>query len=181
MSRRRIVDLWRRRGKGGARAFHYWDLKYVFVLGEVPKEREKAMKLVSLYSKLHEIHDGIGMKCKRPGGCDGECCRPSEGAGQPSVTQPEIALINDYLASHEPFLFSACEPASCKFLDLSGKCSIYPVRPIDCRVHFCADAAMGSADNEEVASLVCEYHSQRPLQFRASALLSDVSFYGEPR
>lgn len=119
------------------------------------------------------------MGCKKQNGCDSACCSFATMGGEPSVTEPEINLINDYLEALGQFTFYESGRACCKFLGSDGKCKIYSVRPIDCRLHFCASDAMESQDNLEVEDLVSNYHDRHQLSYYHGKLIDSCSFYFE--
>lgn len=137
------------------------------------------MKLHQLHSELESAQDACSATCLKSGGCDATCCQPGKTGGEPSVTNSEIKLIEDYLVRHPGFIFYEGGHAACKFLGEDGKCKIYPVRPIDCRVHFCSGEAMDSTDNPSIDGLVCDYHDAHITDYLDSALLSSHVFPGE--
>ena len=137
------------------------------------------MTLELLWSKLADIDAKSGMHCGRPGKCNAECCRPSLMGGEPGVTRPEIALINSFLAKQRVFRFYEAGEDACKFLGKDGLCRIYPVRPIDCRAHFCKEGSLESQSNREISSLVGEYHSRHEAAFMATELIDSCRFLGE--
>ena len=137
------------------------------------------MTLELLWSKLADIEAKSGMQCGRTGKCNADCCRPSIMGGEPGVTPPEIALINSFLTKQRGFRFYEAGRDGCKFLGKNGLCRIYPVRPIDCRVHFCKDDSLQSQANPEVANLVAEYHSRHEAAFMATELIDSFRFLGE--
>jgi Fe-S-cluster containining protein len=139
------------------------------------------MTLEILWSRLAEITAKSGMKCGRSDKCNAECCRPSVIGGEPGVTQPEIEWINRFLAEHRGFRFYEAGGEFCKFLGKDGKCRIYAVRPIDCRVHFCKDDSLASQSNREVADLVGDYHSRHEAEFLATELIDSIKFGAEHR
>ena len=85
-------------------------------------------------------------------------------------------MINDYINKSIPFQIYQAGTQCCKFLTTDGKCSIYSVRPIDCRVHFCSGADMASIDNTETDELVNTYHMEHEQEFLDSKLIDDISF-----
>lgn len=137
------------------------------------------MTLENLWDRLADVTDISGLKCGRGAECQAECCRPSFTGGEPGVTPPEIALINSFLATQEGFRFYEAGEEACKFLDKKGKCRIYAVRPIDCRVHFCKEDSMESQSNDELFNLVADYHSQHKELFMATELIDSCRFSGE--
>lgn len=137
------------------------------------------MPLQILWDRLAELSVKFGMKCIRYDRCNSNCCRPAIGGGEPGVTLPEIALINNFLAKNSGFQFYEAGNDFCKFLGKNGKCRIYEVRPIDCRIHFCKDDSMASQLNEEVSNLVEDYHFQHESEFMATELIDSFKFPGE--
>jgi Fe-S-cluster containining protein len=99
--------------------------------------------------------------------------------GEPGVTRPEIESISSFLAKHRGFRFYEAGGDSCKFLNKSGQCRIYAVRPIDCRVHFCKDDSLESKSNREVSNLVGDYHSLHKAAFMETELIDSEWFPGE--
>lgn len=138
------------------------------------------MTLQNLWDRLEDIAARSGIKCGRSDQCNAECCRPCVSGGEPGVTHAEIALINLFLAKQREFRFYEAGSASCKFLGKDGKCRIYPVRPIDCRVHFCKKDSLASQPNREAADLVADYHSRHESAFMTTELIDSVRFAGEP-
>lgn len=138
------------------------------------------MTLEFLWEKLADLTAESGMKCGRSDKCNSDCCRPSVSGGEPGVTLPEIKLINSFLAKQRGFRFYEAGSASCKFLGKDGKCRIYAVRPIDCRVHFCKDDSLASQSNREAANLVADYHSRHESAFMETELIDSFRFSGEP-
>jgi len=138
------------------------------------------MTLEDLWGSLADIEAKSGMKCGRSGGCNADCCRPSLMGGEPGVTRPEIELVNSFLAKHQGFRFYEAGRDSCKFLGKNGRCRIYAVRPIDCRVHFCKDDSLASQSNRDVSNLVGEYHSRHEALFMETELIDSFRFSGEP-
>lgn len=138
------------------------------------------MTLQGLWVKLAEIAAKSGMKCGRSELCNAECCRPSISGGEPGITPSEVASINAFLAKQQRFRFYEAGSDSCKFLGKDGKCRIYPVRPIDCRVHFCKNGSLASQPNREAANVVADYHSRHESAFMATELIDSVRFAGEP-
>jgi len=137
------------------------------------------MPLESLWTSLAEIEAKSGMKCGRPGKCNADCCHPSIMGGVPGVTPPEIALINTFLAEQKGFRFYEAGLDGCKFLGKDGLCRIYPVRPIDCRVHFCKENTLESQPNPEIVTLVAEYHARNEAAFMETELIDACRFLGE--
>ncbi len=137
------------------------------------------MTLEVLWDRLADIETRTGMECGRSDGCNAACCRPPVIGGEPGVTRPEIDLICSFLAKHSGFRFYEAGRYSCKFLDKNGKCRIYAVRPIDCRVHFCKDNSLKSQSNREISKLVGEYHSRHEAAFLETELIDSVRFPGE--
>lgn len=137
------------------------------------------MQLQDLYCEIQSAQEDCSITCLKSGGCDASCCRPDEIGGEPSVTRGEIELIDKYLEEHPGFIFSEAGESACKFLDVEGRCKIYPVRPIDCRVHFCSNETMTSEGNPRIDSLVFAYHDSHTADFEHSILLSSHDFSGE--
>lgn len=137
------------------------------------------MTLEFLWEKLADITTKSGMKCGRSGQCNADCCRPSVSGSEPGVTPPEIELINGFLAKQRGFRFYEAGEDSCKFLDKNGKCRIYAVRPIDCRVHFCIDDSLASRPNHNAANLVEDYHARHDVEFMETELIDSFKFSGE--
>ncbi len=137
------------------------------------------MTLEVLWSRLADIAAKSGMKCGRSDKCNAECCRPSVSGGEPGVTHPEIELINSFLAKHRGFRFYEAGIDSCKFLGKNGKCRIYAIRPIDCRVHFCKDESLASQSNRNASNLVEDYHSRHEAEFMETELIDSFRFSGE--
>ena len=137
------------------------------------------MTLEKLWARLADITARFGMKCGRSAECHAECCHPSFTGGEPGVTPPEIALINNFLAKHKGFRFYEAGEDACKFLDKNEKCRIYAVRPIDCRVHFCKQDSMSSQSNCDLTKLVADYHAQYEALFMATELIDSFRFTGE--
>ncbi len=137
------------------------------------------MTLETLWARIAEIDAGSGLKCGRSEGCDGACCRPSAIGGEPGVTRPEIERINSYLAGREGFQFYEAGRDCCKFLGVNGRCRIYPVRPIDCRVHFCRDDSFASQPNCDVSDLVHHFRARDEAEYMATELIDSVEFLGE--
>jgi len=138
------------------------------------------MSLADLFERLADLQVTSGMDCERAGGCDASCCWPSLAGGEPSVTAAEIGAINRHLAARGAFAFHAAGAGACKFLGADGRCGIYAVRPIDCRVHFCAGGSLASREDPAAAALVDAYHARREAGFMASERLDAVRFHGEP-
>jgi Fe-S-cluster containining protein len=137
------------------------------------------MTLEDLWSRLATLEAKSGMKCGRSDKCNSDCCRPSISGSEPGVTRPEIILINRFLVKQQGFRFYEAGSDSCKFLSKEGKCRIYAVRPIDCRVHFCKDDSLASQPNHEAVSLVADYHSCHEADFMNSELIDSFKFHGE--
>lgn len=137
------------------------------------------MTLEILWKKLADITAKSGMKCGRTDKCNSDCCRPSISGSEPGVTRPEIELINGFLAKHKGFRFYEAGSESCKFLGKNGKCRVYAVRPIDCRVHFCKDDSLASQANREAVNLVADYHSRHEAAFMETELIDSFRFSGE--
>lgn len=137
------------------------------------------MQLQDLYSEIQSAQEECSIACLKSGGCDASCCRPDIIGGEPSVTRDEIALIDQYLKKHPGFIFREAGDSACKFLDAQGRCKIYPVRPIDCRVHFCSNESMTSEGNPRIDSLVFVYHDSHAVDFEHSTLLGSHAFLGE--
>ncbi len=137
------------------------------------------MTLEDLWSRLATLEAESGIKCGRSGKCNSDCCRPSVGGGEPGVTPPEIELIHRFLVKQGNFRFYEAGSDSCKFLGKNGKCRIYPVRPIDCRVHFCIDESLASQPNHKAADLVADYHSCHETAFSNTELIDLFKFHGE--
>lgn len=137
------------------------------------------MTLEKLWTRLAYMTARAGMKCERSATCNAQCCRPSFTGGEPGVTAPEIALINSFLADHKGFQFYEAGIEACKFLDKNGKCRIYAVRPIDCRVHFCKGETMESQSNGRISNLVADYHGRNEALFMATELIDSFKFLGE--
>lgn len=138
------------------------------------------MSLDELFERLAGLQAARGLACDRAGGCDASCCWPSLPGGEPSVTASEVGAINRHLAARGPYPFHAAGAGACKFLGADGRCGIYAVRPIDCRVHFCAGGSLGSREDPGITALVAAYHGRREAEFMASERLDAVTFYGEP-
>jgi Fe-S-cluster containining protein len=137
------------------------------------------MTVENLWDRLADMTASSGMKCGRSAECHAECCRPSFTGGEPGVTPAEIELINSFLATHKGFRFYEAGEEACKFLGKNGKCRIYTVRPIDCRVHFCKEDSMESQINSEVSNLVEDYHARHKALFMATELIDSCRFSGE--
>jgi len=137
------------------------------------------MQLTDLHARMQQLQAQGGSSCHKRGGCDARCCRFDLMNGEPSVTAPEIALIDAYLAAHEGMTFSETGNLACKFLGKDGLCKIYQVRPIDCRIHFCADQAMSSGDSELTDQLVFDYHNEHAEAAENATLISSHVFRGE--
>lgn len=116
------------------------------------------------------------MGCEKRNGCDASCCSIGTMGGEPSVTAQETDLINGYLEGLGSFNFYQAGRDSCKFLDAYGRCRIYPVRPIDCRLHFCASESMESQSDEAVESLVSNYHQRHQDSYFDSQLIDTCKF-----
>lgn len=137
------------------------------------------MTLENLWTSLADMTARSGMTCGRSADCHAECCHPAFTGGEPGVTPPEIALINSFLAKHKGFRFYEAGASACKFLGKNGKCRIYAVRPIDCRVHFCKENSMASQSNCRLTNLVQDYHAQNESLFLATELIDSYRFSGE--
>lgn len=137
------------------------------------------MTLKVLWTRLASIEAKSGLKCGRSDKCNSDCCRPSVSGGEPGVTRPEIELINRFLAKQRGFRFYEAGENSCKFLGKNGKCRIYAVRPIDCRVHFCMDDSLASQSNRSTSSLVEDYHARHEVEFMETELIDSFKFPGE--
>lgn len=137
------------------------------------------MTLKFLWSKLAAMEAKSGMKCGRSAKCNSDCCRPSISGSEPGVTPPEIKLIDSFLAKHRGFRFYEAGDNACKFLGKNGRCRIYAVRPIDCRVHFCIDDSLASQPNRKVSTLVDNYHSRHNVEFMETELIDSFRFLGE--
>jgi Fe-S-cluster containining protein len=137
------------------------------------------MTLEVLWDRLADITTKTGMKCGRSDKCNSDCCRPSNSVGEPGVTRPEIKLINRFLAKQRGFRFYEAGSDCCKFLGKDGKCLIYTVRPIDCRVHFCKDDSLASQSNRSASILVEDYHARYEVEFMATELIDSFTFLGE--
>lgn len=88
-------------------------------------------------------------------------------------------MINRFLAKKKAFQFYEAGRACCKFLSENGRCRIYAVRPIDCRVHFCKDDSFESQSNSDVSNLVEAYHSEHEAAFMETELIDSVLFEQE--
>lgn len=137
------------------------------------------MSLDELFEGLARLQAQGAMACDRAGGCDASCCWPALAGGEPSVTASELRAIDRHLATRGAFPFYAAGAGACKFLGADGRCGIYEVRPIDCRVHFCAKGSLASRDDPGIAALVAAYHARREGEFMASERLDAVRFHGE--
>lgn len=137
------------------------------------------MTLEALWERLADITAKTGMKCGRSDKCNSDCCRPPISGGEPGVTRLEIKLINRFLAKQRGFRFYKAGSDSCKFLGKNGKCLIYAVRPIDCRVHFCKDDSLTSQSNRSASTLVEDYHARYEVEFMATKLIDSFKFLGE--
>lgn len=133
-------------------------------------------ELQKLFKAISEGQESCSMKCEKRGGCDATCCSFATMGGEPTVTQPEKDLIDSYLESLGGFTFHEAGSTACKFLGPDGKCKIYPVRPIDCRLHFCASEAMESQTNVEVEGLVNDYHERHRLSYYHGKLIDSCAF-----
>ncbi len=137
------------------------------------------MTLEALWSKLADIEARSGIGCARADACNGECCRPAAMGGEPGVTRAEVERINSLLADLEGFRFYEAGRDCCKFLGKNGRCRIYAVRPIDCRVYFCKDDTLESQRNGEASDLVDDYHSRHEAAFLDTELIDSSRFLGE--
>lgn len=137
------------------------------------------MKLQELYIEIQSTQEDCSTACLKSGGCDASCCQPDKIGGEPSVTRGEIELIDKYLMAQPNFIFHEAGESACKFLNAAGKCKIYPVRPIDCRVHFCSNEAMTSEGNPRINNLVYAYHESHAEDFSHSTLVSCHAFSEE--
>ena len=137
------------------------------------------MTLEALWDSLADIQTRSGMTCGRADGCNGECCRPAAMGGEPGVTRPEIERINSFLAEHKGFRFYEAGRDCCKFLGKDGRCRIYAVRPIDCRVYFCKDDTLESQSNREASDRVDDYHSRHEAAFLDTELIDSFRFMGQ--
>lgn len=99
--------------------------------------------------------------------------------GEPGVTRPEIERINSFLAQNKGFRLYEAGSDCCKFLGNDGRCRIYAVRPIDCRVYFCRDDTLESQPNREASDLVDDYHSRHEAAFLDTELIDSFRFLGE--
>lgn len=75
----------------------------------------------------------------------GRCCTNHGDYSRVYLREPEAAAIAHHLGlAPEAFLRSHCrredgwlllrsDGAACRFLDAAGRCSVYPVRPVQCR------------------------------------------------
>lgn len=133
-------------------------------------------ELQRLFTAISEGQEACAMQCGKRNGCDATCCSFATMGGQPIVTEPERNLINSYLESLGGFTFHEAGKTACKFLGPDGNCKIHPVRPIDCRLHFCASDAMESQTNVEVEARVSDYHERNPLSYYHGKLLDSCTF-----
>lgn len=99
--------------------------------------------------------------------------------GEPSVTASEIEFINRTLRAAGEFTFHESGKLGCKFLSRYGKCKIYESRPIDCRVHNCADEDMRSASTADIDELIDRYYADSEQEYMNSVLISSHLFFGE--
>ncbi len=95
--------------------------------------RELVARVDAFFARVHAAHRAA-MRCGP--GCDG-CCR----AG-PTVTPIEAEAIRRWLADATAETRAALErraradlPNRCVALDESGRCLVYPARPLICRSH----------------------------------------------
>lgn len=132
-----------------------------------------------LFKDISELQDSCSMQCEKTSACDSTCCSMSTMGGEPSVTEDEAKLINAYLKSIGSFAFYESGRDSCKFLGANGRCKIYTVRPIDCRIHFCASNRMESQDNDAVDGLVSDYHERHEASFYNASLIDSCKFHLE--
>lgn len=135
--------------------------------------------LHKLFGKLSERQRACSMKCEKSKGCDSSCCSLATMGGEPNVTGDEIELINAHLKTLGDFMFYEAGHNACKFLDTDGKCKIYPVRPIDCRVHFCGSEAMESQTNKGIDNLLGDYHERHESSFYNAMLIDSCKFHLE--
>lgn len=117
-------------------------------------------KIDSKAQALEEMHRPQ-LRCARS--CH-SCCKPGLG-----VFGVEAEHIREYLAAHPELQERALENERedphagqrCSFLDASGSCLIYPVRPVVCRTH---GLPLEIRDEEKVFRDVC------PLNFQGQSL-----------
>ncbi len=101
-------------------------------------------KLAVHFPALDRIHQRLsaavrGYRCLREGvvECDGWCCRFTECRYEPWVWQLELERIREYLTRRGRPWPAWPQAGNCLFLDERNSCSIYPVRPAACRLHYC--------------------------------------------
>ena len=97
---------------------------------------------------MNDLFDyGLRFDPKECAACGGACCRGRDGFVL--VETPEIITVSDFLGiSAEEFLEKFTrfvdgirvlddrdDDDGCVFLDHEGRCSIYPVRPVQCRTY----------------------------------------------
>src|ERR1044072_7741905 len=140
-------------------------------------------------AKLHSMEpkpwysNGLRLQCT---GC-GNCCRNHGEYSFVNLTEVELRAIPQYLGiTREEFLDRYCtkEPGSlwtlrmdspaCPFLDADNRCSIYPVRPMQC-------ARPGRARSRIVARASTAASSIRRTRSSASRARTSSGTAREPR
>lgn len=136
-------------------------------------------ELQNLFTEISKRQNACAMQCEKRNGCDSSCCSLATMGGEPSVTVDELRLINDHLKTLDDFTFYEAGESACKFLDADGRCKIYPVRPIDCRIHFCGSEGMESQSNKNLDNLLGDYHERHETAFYNAMLIDACTFHLE--
>lgn len=94
-------------------------------------------RIFCIWQELEKRQITRGDVCNKVGGCDGYCCRFAESGLQPTVSKLEWDMITSFFSNSDKQIPPA-RGDICPFLNLeTQKCTIYEVRPIECRVYFC--------------------------------------------
>ena len=127
------------------------------------------MNLITLYGNLERaILSDQSIPKQHCDGCTAVCCC----SYIPSVNQEEVNIIREYIRE-KALPLPEWKPDRCRFLDISNRCAIYPVRPFQCRVFFCDSNRVPLNISSEIATLLEQYRiSNKDLEEAARNILN---------
>lgn len=122
------------------------------------------MTLEDLWNAIDQRHRTSRPNCSRSGGCNSSCCVFSESKIQPQLMPAEQRAIEEFLRQSGTSL-PAPNSLQCRFLDADALCTIYTVRPTECRLFFCADDEWSSPQPDpSLRPVFDEYFKANPQQ-----------------
>lgn len=133
------------------------------------------MQIHKLWKKIADYQKDKNFLCGKSGGCNSSCCKFTISNIQPTISPLEKLLIENYCKDNNLY-FQSHSISKCQFLNDDGLCQIYPVRPIDCRFHYCRDDDYNPIEDAYIIDLIEEYFNDNPVEFTNSDYLRTIRF-----